>query len=208
MSGLCLEAINLGKKYNRDWIIRDFNYTFSSGQSYAITGHNGQGKSTLVKLLCGYTPKSTGHIRLEEDGKPQDVQELYNVLTIAAPYSQLIEEFTTIELLDFHTKFKPLMSTLDYGAFLEKVNLIKQKNKPIKYFSSGMKQRLKVGLSLFTASKLIFLDEPTVNLDENGKKWYLDSLKDIDLSEKIVIIASNDKSEYGFCGHVIDEFLF
>lgn len=202
-----LNVRGLAKRYNKDWIVKDFKYEFISGKSYAITGSNGQGKSTLLKMLCGYIPPSAGELVLSIDNKSWPTEDIYSVSNIAAPYQQLIEEFTVKELITFHTKFKPFSVNLDKDDFLTRLYLRGHEDKMIKNFSSGMKQRLKLGLALFTDCRLLFLDEPTSNLDSKGKKWYLDNINTMDLSEKIVIIASNDNTEFSFCSHIINKFL-
>ena len=71
-------------------------------------------------------------------------------------------------------------------------------HKQIKYFSSGMKQRLKLGIGFYSQCELLLLDEPTTNLDESGIQWYEDYVKK-SLSDRLVIISSNRKQEYSCC---------
>ena len=80
--------------------------------------------------------------------------------------------------------------------------LEKDADKLISNFSSGMKQRLKLGLAFFSESSIAFLDEPTSNLDEKGVNWYLENVREI-LNKKLVFISSNQKHEYDFCSELI-----
>lgn len=193
-----LTAQNLGKRYNREWIFRHLDYEFTAGVKYAITGANGSGKSTLLQVLAGSTEKSEGELLLNGN---KDTLKLYEHISIAAPYLELVEEMTALELLDFHGQFKPL--TEPAAQMLEAVDLTAAANKQIRYYSSGMKQRLKLAQAFFSNSSILLLDEPTTNLDAEGIYVY-NQLMGMLTHNRLVIISSNDKAEYGFCEEVIE----
>ncbi len=189
---------NIGRRFNRDWIFRDVNYSFIKGNSYAILGRNGSGKSTLLQLIAGSLTPSEGTIDIFLRGKPCDPDEVYHSLSIAAPYLELIEEFTLSEMIDFHFKFKSYLSGLDKKNILEILDLQKSKNKALKYFSSGMKQRTKLALAICSDTPLLLLDEPASNLDAEAVSWYLDLIQKY-TPGRTVIICSNQEYEYSFC---------
>ena len=191
----------LGKKYQREWIFRNLTEEFNSDSSYAITGPNGSGKSTLIQLMTSYFPPSEGTVQYTLDGKNIPIELCYKHLDIITPYLEIIEEFTLREFLSFHFKFKELKEGLTLGDFVKKVYLEKDLDKLITNFSSGMKQRLKLGLGFFSECSVCFLDEPTSNLDEKGVNWYLDNIKEV-MKTKLVVISSNQKYEYDFCEKV------
>lgn len=189
---------DLGKKFNREWIFRSLSTTFESKGSYSITGGNGSGKSTFIQVLCGFMPLTEGTIIYEHEGKIIGPELFYQHFDISTPYLELIEEFTLQEFLDFHFKFKKLKTGLNLNDFLKLVYLEGDNEKQIKNFSSGMKQRLKLGLCFYSQSEVCLLDEPTSNLDEAGISWYQNSIKSI-LDEKLILVSSNQKNEYEFC---------
>ena len=76
----------LGKRYNRDWIFRGVDFTFESGRSYAITGPNGSGNSTLLQVIAGATVKTEGRVLFIDAGKEIPEEEHFSKLSIAAPY--------------------------------------------------------------------------------------------------------------------------
>lgn len=193
---------NIGRRFNRDWIFRNVNYSFLKGNSYAILGRNGSGKSTLLQLIAGSLTPSEGTIDIFLNGKPCDPDEVYHSLSIAAPYLELIEEFTLSEMIDFHFKFKSYLPGLDKKTILEILELQKAKNKALKYFSSGMKQRTKLALAICSATPLLLLDEPASNLDAEAISWYLDLIKTY-TPGRTVIVCSNQEFEYSFCQHQI-----
>ncbi len=189
---------DLGKKFNREWIFRNLDFSFEKGSSYSITGGNGSGKSTFIQALCGFIPTNEGEIEYEANGQKIEPDQFFQYFDIATPYLELIEEFTLDEFLNFHFKFKKLTEGLKSNDFLDLVYLMNDRNKQIKNFSSGMKQRLKLGLCFFSRSEVCLLDEPTTNLDQKGTDWYREQVETA-LSDKLVIVSSNQKLEYDFC---------
>jgi ABC-type multidrug transport system ATPase subunit len=194
---------SLSKRYRYDWIFKDIDYQFNAGGRYAITGPNGSGKSTLMKVLSGHLTPSKGKVVFENNGKTCAPDEVYRHISYAAPYIDLIEEFTLQEALDFHRRFKPFLKTLQSADFIELLAFPKAQDKQIRHFSSGMKQRLKLALALCSQSSLVLLDEPTTNLDRQGVAWYL-GLVDQYLGDRSVVVASNVEEDYGFCHKVVD----
>jgi ABC-type multidrug transport system ATPase subunit len=193
-----IELQNIGKKFNKDWIFRNLNYEFKSGNSYAVTGHNGSGKSTLLQIISGFVLPSEGQVI----NKEYDNNTLYEQISIAAPYLELIEEMTATEFLQFHQQFKSFIGNTSFPQILEEVQLSKAADKQIRYFSSGMKQRLKLAQAFFSDTQILLLDEPTSNLDKQGINLYLQLIKQYS-NDRLVIICSNDETEYSFCSSKI-----
>ena len=197
-TGMKIELEGVGKRYLHEWIYRRVSYSFAESNRYAITGANGAGKSTFLRLLSGHLSPSKGRIRYSLDGRPLAVDQLYRHITFAAPYIELIEEFTLLESVTFQQRFKPFSNGLTPAEVIDRMALTQAAHKPVKHFSSGMKQRLKLGLSLMSDSKLVLLDEPTTNLDTKGVEWYL-QLVDEYASDRLLIVASNVAVDYQFC---------
>jgi ABC-type multidrug transport system ATPase subunit len=193
-----LSLQNIGRRFNRDWIFRGVDYAFSSGKIYAILGPNGSGKSTLLQVLNGSLSPSAGSISFVYDEKPVEIEKVYEHLSLAAPYLELIEDFTLSEVIDFHFKFKAYKQGLDKNEVINLLGMQSSKNKLIRYFSSGMKQRLKLALAFCADTPMLMLDEPTSNLDSQGVEWYL-SLVQKFAQGRLTIICSNQMHEYSFC---------
>jgi len=199
---------NIGKKFVREWIFRNASFELLSGQTYTFVGPNGSGKSTLLQLLTGLFPASEGVIRyIDHAGKEVDTDDWYKHIVIAAPYLELVEEFTLREMVEFHTKFKPLKNKISIAEFEDMIQLSHASNKLIRHFSSGMKQRLKLGLAFLSDVPVIFLDEPTTNLDAQGFQWYLDNVI-LHTQNQLVLLGSNVKQEYEFCENIISVSAF
>jgi ABC-type multidrug transport system ATPase subunit len=189
---------NIGRRFNREWIFREVNYTFNNKGSYAILGPNGSGKSTLLQVLNGSLVPSAGIISYTRDGNAIEPENVFNYLSLAAPYLELIEEFTLNEMVDFHFRFKIFKPGIDKHALNDILNLRGSENKMIRYFSSGMKQRLKLALAFCADTPILMLDEPTSNLDTQGIDWYLNLVEKFS-AKRLTIICSNQEHEYSFC---------
>lgn len=185
----------LSKRFNREWIFRNLSYTFHSGKTYAVVGPNGSGKSTVMQILWGQMPPSSGAITYSNGSSEIEIDSVYKHLSIAAPYMDLIDEFTLSEQLRFHFKLRQSRFNLSPREMLAELNLDGFGEKYIGNFSSGMKQRVKLGLAMLTRSDAIFLDEPGTNLDEKSFDWYLGLLSRMP-ANTLIFIASNQSREY------------
>lgn len=194
-----ISLIDAGKRFNKDWIFQSLNVAFEQGQHYALIGNNGSGKSTLLQILTGYTTLSKGTIEWNN----ADSQTAYDQISIAAPYLELVEELTTIEHFKFHATFKSLVDTISIQEMIQLIGLENATHKQIRYFSSGMKQRLKLALAIFSTSPILLLDEPCSNLDKEGYALYKELIQKYAM-HKLIIVGSNDPEEYTFCTQQIN----
>ncbi|MCK8493193.1 MULTISPECIES: ABC transporter ATP-binding protein [Spirosoma] len=200
---LTIKAEQLGKKYRKEWIFRRVDLTLTAGTSYTFVGPNGSGKSTLLQLLTGNLPISEGKITYTLNGTVLESERWFRQVSIAAPYLELVEELTLDELLVFHQTFKPFKAGLTSEAVAERLLLSHARHKEIKFFSSGMKQRVKLGLAFFSDAPVVILDEPTSNLDRQGAAWYHEQVRQL-TPDQLLLIGSNQPEEYDFCPNVLD----
>ena len=198
-----IEATKLGKRFHNEWVFKNLNLNLSGNQTYAFTGPNGSGKSTLLLVVSGLVPSTTGSISYYNAAdQPIRNDNIFRYISLAAPYTELIEEFTLEELLKFHFQFKEIIPGYTIANIISSLSLEKARQKYVRQFSSGMKQRLKLGLAFYSQSDLLLLDEPTSNLDAGGVAWYKEAVVKAD-KEKMMIICSNQPHEYDFCENVI-----
>ena len=196
--GLTITLENAGRRFNRDWIFKGINYTFAPGNSYAVLGPNGSGKSTLLQLLNGSLTPSAGKVNFLQTDVLLHAEDVFKHVSLAAPYLELIEDFSLAEVIDFHFKFKPFITGMDKPGLIELLGMQSSKNKLVKYFSSGMKQRLKLALAFCSDTAMLMLDEPTSNLDTQGVDWYLQLVQNY-AGNRLIIVGSNQEQEYSFC---------
>lgn len=194
---MTIDLINAGRRFNQEWIFRNLTAEFSSAGKYAILGPNGSGKSTLLSVIAGSLSTSEGTITYR-NGNEIEPEKVYTHLSLAAPYLDLIEEFTLQETIDFHFQFKSYYNDLNAAGVLDILGLAKSKHKALKYFSSGMRQRTKLALAFCSDTSILILDEPTSNLDQQGISWYQELITNF-TQNRMVFVGSNQEIEYAFC---------
>jgi ABC-type multidrug transport system ATPase subunit len=203
---------NIGKRYNYEWIFRKINYEFTSDNNYVLLGSNGSGKSTLLQVIAGNLIPSEGKTEYEvenlvlEKKIPSSIIEeenIYKYISYAAPYLDLFEEFTLIESIEFQSQFKPFFEGLSAKDIIAITGLEKAKEKQLKYFSSGMKQRVRLALAILCDSPLLLLDEPTSNLDKKAIDWYQRLVNDHSKNRLIIVASNQQEYEYPFCNKML-----
>lgn len=202
-SSFAISVSNLCKRFNREWIFKDLSWDFLPGNIYAITGPNGSGKSTFLQVVWGQVPPTSGNINYIKKGVVTPIEAAFQHVSIATPYMELVEEFTLTEMLNFHFSLKKLRDGSTTGELIRIMYLEKAAEKQLRNFSSGMKQRLKLGLALYTRADVYFLDEPGTNLDGKAFAWYTAELAKIP-NNAVVFIASNNPGEYPSDAHILN----
>ena len=203
MSNYSVEAVSLNKVFGRRLIFNNINFKFENNGIFGISGPNGSGKSTLIKIIAGITSPSSGKIVHNSSEKTVIPEKLHNHIGFVSPYLVLYDEFSAWENLNYFSEIRNVPFDSDkVNLLLETFLLLNRKDDFVKTYSSGMKQRLKFIFALMHSPQLLLLDEPTSNLDSEGKdKVYSILKKEADRS--IIIIASNEESDLEFCSDLI-----
>jgi heme exporter protein A len=208
MSNYSVEAVSLNKVFGRRLIFNNINFRFENNGIYGISGHNGSGKSTLVKIIAGLISPSSGKIIHMNNGQVVIPEKLHNHIGFVSPYLVLYDEFSAWENLQYFASIRDVpFNSQKVNSLLDKFLLTNRKDDFVKTYSSGMKQRLKFIFALMHSPDLIILDEPTSNLDAEGKETVYSILKD-EANSAIVIIASNEESDLEFCSSKIQLELY
>lgn len=193
----------ISKKFNENWIFKDVNLELLSNDKLAILGANGSGKSTLLQIIAGYVSPSKGELIVSNQQIIPNT-EIYQYISIAAPSTELIEEFTLDEYVKFYASLKPLSSEINAEHIAEICYLYDAKNRMIQHYSSGMKQRLKLTLAIVSQNPILLLDEPTSNLDLQGIEWYRKLITQYALNKTIIVCSNQMNDEYFFCTHQLN----
>lgn len=182
---------NVGKKFIHNWAFRNIDFEFAPGQHYGLLGKNGSGKSTMLRIIAGLMSPSEGQVKWSYAGIDPG-HNLFRYLMISSPHMELIDEFTLSETLDFHQRLKPFLPGITKQDIIALSGLKTSTNKPLKYYSSGMKQRVKLLLASLSDTPMVILDEPCSNLDKESVKWYQELIGQ-HLKNRTLIIGSNDQ---------------
>ena len=194
----------VSKSFGRETVIKDVDRVIDPGSRTAILGPNGSGKSTLLQLIGGFTIPTKGTVTHELNGKVIEQENVYRHISIAAPYMSLYEELSLREAIASHRRFKPLRGNLAPEEVARIALLEKHLDKPVRDFSSGMKQRLKLALAVLSDTSLLLLDEPTSNLDANGTLWYTELMSAHSIGRTLVVASNRQEAEIGMCGAMVD----
>lgn len=194
---------NTGRRFNKEWIFKNVNITFSPNEFYAILGSNGSGKSTFLQLISGYLMPSEGKIEFHHKSILEQ-DKVYKHISISSPALELFEDLTLEETIYYHFQFKNVLPGIDLKKMPELFQLKGNEKKQLRNFSSGMKQRVKLGLAILSDTSVLLLDEPTSNLDKIGIKWYQELITKY-TQDRIVLVASNKiEEDYFFCQHHLE----
>lgn len=185
-----VEAQALHKDFGHQKVIRGVDLTINSGDRWAIVGGNGSGKTTLLRLLSGLIRPSKGEVIWKEGEHFIPREEWTHRMNFTGPYVELIEELSLTELLQLHGGLRPFVNRLTPVEVEEISGLKVPAHKPIRFFSSGMKQRLRLSLALLTQAEIVFLDEPTSNLDASAIQW-MQQLVEEQLNGRTLVVGSN-----------------
>lgn len=180
---------DIGRRFGREWIFRHLDATIPAGSHLLIVGHNGSGKSTLLQIIAGFLTPSEGEVHRRD----QD-EHTNEAFPVAAPYMEVFEELTLKEAIEFHKRFRKFKNNLSCDEVMKILELTPHAGKQVRNFSSGMRQRLRLGLAILTEAPVICLDEPTSNLDRGAVKWYRQLLQEY-AGERTVIVSSNHQED-------------
>lgn len=196
---LTISLADAGKQYNHNWIFSGLSTELNSGTATAILGSNGSGKSTLLQVISSAIMPSRGEVTYRMKGTDIRPDRAFRLMSIAAPYIELIEDFTLMEMVCFHRRLKPLVRNMATPEFIRTCELTENADKTLRHFSSGMKQRVKLALAILSDTPALLLDEPTTNLDKAGIEWYRELIERNSYNRLVVISSNSVKQEFDFC---------
>lgn len=203
MRSYSVETIKLTKSFGRRLIFKEIDFVWERNGIFGISGPNGSGKSTLVKIIAGLISPTQGKI-IHKNSEIEIIPEkLHDHIGFVSPYLVLYEEFSAWENLEIFAKIRGITLSEDrVTKYLEDFLIYDRRDDLVKTYSSGMKQRLKFVFALMHFPEVLIFDEPTSNLDEEGKKVVYEIIRD-EGKDRIVIIASNEKTDLELCSNIL-----
>ncbi len=197
-----VKLTNIGKKFHEKWVFKNLTLDFEPGLHHAILGKNGSGKSTLIKIIAGYLSATTGKVTWLFNKQAMPPEKVFRHVAVASPYLELIQEFNIREAIAFQKKFKPFREGYSEKDLEEISGLSAHLNKPLKHFSSGMRQRVSLLLAIMSSAELVLLDEPCANLDSEATQWYQDLVQEFCTSRSLIIASNHHPAEYASCENI------
>ncbi len=197
-----IKLTGIGKRFGRNWVLRDLTDSFSAGEVIGVSGRNGSGKSTLLRILCGQLTPSRGKMQMEVAEKTVNADDHFKYVSWTGPYFEIVEELTISEFLAFHFRFKPLRPGISLKQIPALLELEHAKDRKLLECSSGMRQRVLLGSALYADTPLLLLDEPTVTLDTEAVTWFHEQLA-ANREKRLIFIASNDAGDLRDCSRIL-----
>lgn len=191
-----VQLTDLGKKFGKNIIFKGVNLTVSAGARIVIQGSNGSGKSTLLQVISGYMIQDKGAVSWKIIDRKIEAEAIHQHVAIAAPYLEVPEEFTLRELFAFHFEFRKFCTGVSVQDAIAISGLQHSAEKQVRFFSSGMKQRVRLTLALLSESALLLLDEPTSNLDKTGVEWYSLLMEKYGQGRTIIVCSNTQPADY------------
>jgi heme exporter protein A len=192
---LQIYAQSLGKYFAEKKIFQYISFELNDGESLAISGPNGSGKTTLLRILCGLIRPSEGILTYRERETVLAWPEIYRQIGLVGPYLELYEELTARENLSFFARIRNLpQAEARIGELMSRFLLAGREDDPVKEYSSGMRQRLKYVFALMAKPRILFLDEPTSNLDQQGIDTVYETMTE-QKRDALLVLATNDPAD-------------
>jgi heme exporter protein A len=194
--GVRISFTDVAKRYDLRVVFKSVSGEALPGRVMVITGPNGSGKSTLLAILCGLLRPTRGMVNHVLNGSEIRREEWRHHLGVVAPSMSVYEELDGMENLRFFAQLRGLDSDdLRCHECLTLVGLDPERRTPVRGYSTGMVQRLKIAQALLHDPALLLLDEPGSNLDSEGREWLHDYVTGLLSVGKTVILATNDPNE-------------
>lgn len=183
------------RRFGRFTAVDGVSLDIAAGEFLALVGHNGAGKSTLFKLLLGLLPPTGGNIRvLGEDPNGPRAAALRKKIGFLPENVTFAGNLTGLEMLRFFARLKGAPKN-DCIALLQSVGLWDARNKRVRTYSKGMRQRLGLAQMLLGDTRLLILDEPTTGLDPESRRHFFDLLDERRANGTTIILSSHSLSE-------------
>ena len=212
-----LEIADLAKTYNgKDYVLKDFNYTFESGKFYAVMGPSGVGKSTLLHILGLLDEKTSGEIRL--DGVPlalqgEEERADMRLMTFGFVFQEF---FLNPKLTVLENVMVPMHIHPEYSGkanrekkrqrareLLRQFHIEEYEDRYPSELSGGEQQRVGIARALANNPEIILAEEPTGNLDEKNEENIFETLKTLAESGKMVIVISHNDAVKDYADAVL-----
>ena len=195
-----IDVKNLTKKFGNILAVDNLTFHVNEGEIFGFLGPNGAGKTTTTRMLCCLISKTSGEAKIAgyEIGNIAHSLEIRKIIGLIPDNVGLYNELTAYENLDFYGKLyecseKQRKENIEY--FLRMMDLWDKRNQDVGSFSKGMKQKIAIARALIHNPKLLFLDEPTVNLDPESSKVVLDLILQLKKEGKTIFLNTHNLDE-------------
>lgn len=186
-----LKTYSLTKEYKGFYAVNNLNMCINKGEIYGFLGQNGAGKTTTIRMVMGLVKASSGEVELFEEKASNNNRHLLQRIGCIIEYPGFYPNLTAAENLEIHKRMMGIHEKDCIDDVLKKVHIYDVKNKKVKEFSLGMKQRLGIARALLHHPEFLILDEPTNGLDPMGIKEIRELILDLCHNQGITFLISS-----------------
>jgi ABC-2 type transport system ATP-binding protein len=199
-ASVMIDIENLTKKFGDLTAVDDLSFNVNEGEVFGFLGPNGAGKTTTVRMLCCLISKTSGTARISgyEIGNKEDSLKIRKMIGVVPDNVGLSEHLSAYDNLDFYGKIYDLPDVQrkeSIQRFLEMLDLWDKRNVPAGNFSKGMKQKLAIARALIHDPQVLFMDEPTANLDPEAAKTVRDFILELKKEKKTIFLNTHNLDE-------------
>ena len=190
-----IKLTTVSKRYDHQTVVDNIDLQVKNGESFVLVGHNGAGKTTIMKLMLGLTQPSAGQVFvMGKNPASRSFSAKRRVLGYLPESVSFYPHMTGLELLSYYARLKGLPKS-EIGQRLEQVGLLEAATKRLNTYSKGMRQRLGLAQAILGTPELLFLDEPTTGLDPSLRRDFYRIISDLRSSGTTVVISSHSLNE-------------
>ena len=191
---------NLTKKFGGVTAVEGLTFSVNEGEVFGFLGPNGAGKTTTVRMLCCLISKTSGEATIGDYhiGKADDSLQIRKMIGLVPDNVGLIEELTAFENLDYYGKLYEVAEGRrkeNIERFLKMLELWERKDTRAGSFSKGMKQKLALARALIHEPKILFMDQPTANLDPESAKTVRDFILELKKQGRTIFLNTHNLDE-------------
>jgi ABC-2 type transport system ATP-binding protein len=189
---------NLKKSFGEIKAVKEVSFDVEEGEIFGLLGPNGAGKSTIIKILVTILKKDGGTATINSYDVEKEQNKVRKSVGIIFQDPSLDERLTAWENLYFHSKFyhvpaREINNRINHS--LDLVDLTERKKDLVINFSGGMKRRLEIARGIIHTPKVLFLDEPTIGLDPQTRKYIWQYLVDLRDKQKLTVFLTTHYME-------------
>jgi ABC-2 type transport system ATP-binding protein len=203
-----IETENLTKNFNNTTAVDNLTLRVREGEVFGFLGPNGAGKTTTVRMLCCLISKTSRTAKIDkyEIGNPTDIPQIRKIIGLLPENVGLYEDLSAYKNLDFYGKIYKLTEQQRkerIQRYLTMLGLWEKRDRPVGSFSKGMKQKLAIARALIHDPQVLFLDEPTANLDPEASKTVRDFIMELKKENHTIFLNTHllDEAER-ICDHI------
>jgi ABC-2 type transport system ATP-binding protein len=186
------------KRYGSFEALKGVSLSIEDGDLYCLLGPNGAGKSTLIRILTGLMKPTSGEVNIAGLDMKRDLKKIREKVGLVSERVILYDRLTPVENLLFFSsmlRIEKRTALKRINSLLEKVDMIEWKDKPIRVFSTGMKQRVNFVRALLHEPSILFMDEPTLGLDPHSTRTIRNMVRELNESGRTIVLTTHIMSE-------------